>query len=276
MSADGRTALYAVLGRPIAHSLSPALHNAAFRAERRNALYVACDVGEAELPEAVRGLRALGARGANLTAPLKSAALALADELSPEAQRAGVVNTLRFDDGRITGHNTDGPGFLEFLRRAGVAFEGARVVFVGGGGAVRGLAAALREAGAASLTAIVRDPTSTRPIDGVTLAPDAHAAEAAMREAALVIQATPLGADPADAMPAPADWVPLQAVAVELRYDPAATPWLSAVRARGVRGANGLGLLVEQALLAQQFWHGTMPPRSALEEAVAWSDPFAP
>lgn len=276
MTPDGRTSLYAVLGRPIAHSLSPALHNAAFRAERRNALYVACNVGEAELPEAVRGLRALGGRGANLTAPLKSAALALLDEVSPEARRAGAVNTLRFDDGRITGHNTDGPGFVEFLRRAGIAVESARVVFLGGGGAVRGLAAALREQGASALTAIVRDPASARTIDGVTFAPDMRAAEAAVRDAALVVQATPLGADPADALPAPAEWVPLQAVAVELRYDPAATPWLSAVRARGIRGANGLGLLIEQALLAQQFWHGTMPPRSALEEAVAWSDPFAP
>src|SRR5207344_1595959 len=81
---NAQTALYAVLGTPIAHSLSPALHNAAFRAERRNAVYVACDVGEADLAEALRGLLVLGARGANLTAPLKIRALALADEVTPQ------------------------------------------------------------------------------------------------------------------------------------------------------------------------------------------------
>jgi shikimate dehydrogenase len=89
------------------------------------------------------------------------------------------------------------------------------------------------------------------------------------------VQATPLGASADDPLPAPAEWVPQAATAVDLRYHPAATPWLLAVRARGVRAANGLGMLIEQALLAQEFWHDTTPPRTALEEAVEWSDPFA-
>ena len=131
---DGGTRLYAVLGRPIAHSLSPALHNAAFRAEGRNAVYVACDVGEDELPEALTGLRALGAWGVNLTAPLKERALSAAIELTDEARAAGAVNTVRFDGGPM-GHNTDGEGLARFLERQGVTLQGARVVFLGAGGA---------------------------------------------------------------------------------------------------------------------------------------------
>jgi shikimate dehydrogenase len=268
---DGHTRLYAVLGRPISHSLSPTLHNAAFRAERRNAVYVACDVGEDELLEALSGLRALGAAGVNLTAPLKERALAAGLTLTDEARAAGAVNTVRLDGGMV-GHNTDGEGLARFLARQGVTLQGARVVFLGAGGAVRGIAPVLARRGVESIAAVVRH---ARPaIPGVEFAHEAYAIRAALSRATLIVQATPLGGRPDDPLPAPAEWVPQAATAVDLRYHPAATPWLLALRARGVRAANGLGMLIEQALLAQEFWHGTTPPRTALEEAVEWSDPF--
>jgi shikimate dehydrogenase len=270
---DGATALYAVLGRPIAHSLSPALHAAAFRAEGRNATYVACDVGEVELEGAMSGLRALGAKGANLTAPLKQRAAESGIALTAEARRAGAVNTLRFDASGTVGHNTDGAGLAVFLARHEVPLQGARVVFVGGGGAVRGLVPVFADGGASSLAAIVRGSTGALP-EGVRRIAAGEEARAALADATLVIQATPLGAGAVDPMPAPPEWLAARAVAVELGYHPAVTPWLGAVRARGIRAANGLGMLIEQALLSQEFWHGTTPPRSALEEAVGWSDPF--
>jgi shikimate dehydrogenase len=270
---DGRTRLYAVLGRPIAHSLSPALHNAAFRAEARNAVYVACEVGEEQLAGALTGLAALGAAGVNLTAPLKERALTCGLALTDEARAAGAVNTVRLD-GTPIGHNTDGEGLARFLERHGVTLAGARVVFLGAGGAVRGIAPVLDRRGVESIAAVVRH---ARPaIPGVEFAHEPFAIRAALARATLVVQATPLGASADDPLPAPAEWVPQAATAVDLRYHPAATPWLLAVRARGVRAANGLGMLIEQALLAQEFWHDTTPPRTALEEAVEWSDPFAP
>jgi len=268
---DGRTRLYAVLGRPIAHSLSPALHNAAFRAEGRNAVYLACDVGEDDLADALNGLRALGAAGVNLTAPLKERALAAGLRLTDEARAAGAVNTVRFGDEPL-GHNTDGEGLARFLERHGVVLAGARVVFLGAGGAVRGIAPVFLRRGVESIAAVVRGPRPA--IAGVEFAHEAHATRAALEAASLVLQATPLGGAEGDPLPAPAEWVPQSATAVDLRYHPAATPWLLAVRARGVRAANGLGMLIEQALLAQEFWHQTTPPRTALEEAVEWSDPF--
>lgn len=272
MTIDARTALYAVLGRPIAHSLSPALHQAAFRTEGRNAAYIACDVGEDELGSALDGLRALGAIGVNLTAPLKTRAAASGAQLTDEARRAGAVNTLRFDGAKGVGHNTDGLGLARFLERSNVPLAGARVVFLGGGGAVRGLVPVFEDLGAASLVAVVRE--IGRPLPGVKIVTDASEARSSLGEATLVIQATPLGAHANDPMPAPPEWVSAGAVAVDLGYHPAATPWLLAVRARGIKGANGLGMLIEQALLSQEFWHGTTPPRTALEEAVSWSDPF--
>ena len=272
MTVDARTALYAVLGRPIAHSLSPALHQAAFRAEGRNAVYVACDVGEDEFAAALAGLLALGAAGANLTAPLKALAAASGMALTEEARRANAVNTLRFQGGRALGHNTDGLGLARFLERFGIPLGGARVVYLGGGGAVRGLVPVFADEGAASQTAVVR--AGARALPGVEPVSDAGTAQARLGEATLVIQATPLGAQADDPLPAPAEWVSPRAVAIDLRYHPATTPWLAAVRARGVRAANGLGMLIEQALLSEEFWHGTTPPRTALEEAVGWSDPF--
>ena len=276
--ADARTALYAVLGRPIAHSLSPDLHHAAFRSTKRNAVYVACDVGLVEFGAALTGLLALGAVGANLTSPLKGKAFALANETTPEAAAAGAVNTLRFSDGRVIGHNTDGTGFVRFLARAGVGVAGARVVFIGGGGAPAGLAPALASQGATGVTCITRDPAAAAAyagLSGVTLMlRDDERTERAIRGAQLIVQCTPLGGAPGEPMPCDPDWIDTAAVAVDLRYHPARTPWLDALRAKGVRAANGLGLLIEQALLAQAFWHGKEPPRTALEEVVAWSGPF--
>jgi shikimate dehydrogenase len=279
----GATELYAVLGRPIAHSLSPRLHEAGFRALGRNAVYVACDVGEAELGQALKGLAALGARGANLTAPLKTAALAHLAALTDEARAAGAVNTVAFDPGGTRGHNTDGAGFVAFLSRHQVPVRGAHVACIGGGGAALGLAEPLLAAGALDVALVVRDPKVSA---ARSAAPAARRArwfalgardgEEAVRAASIVVQATPLGAAPGDPLPCPVEWIDARAVAVDLRYHPATTPWLTALKARRVRSANGLGLLIEQALLAQDFWNHATPPRIALEEAVSWSEPFAP
>lgn len=280
---NATSALYAVLGHPIAHSLSPALHNAAFRAERRDAVYIACDVPAAHAAAALEGLAALGAVGANLTSPLKGIAYAFAGETTPEAHAAGAVNTLRFAKGGAVGHNTDGAGFVRFLARAQVALAGARIAILGGGGAAAGLAPALVAGGATAVTCVTREPGAAAayaglgPGSGVLLvARGGDGAEAAVRAATIVIQSTPLGTGPGEPLPCPEAWVDAQAAAVDLRYHPARTPWLDALSARGVRAANGLGLLIEQALLAQAFWHGEEPPRNALEEAVGWTGPFLP
>ena len=276
------SALYAVLGHPIAHSLSPALHRGAFRARGVDATYEAIDVTGPAYVRAIQELVARGVAGANLTAPLKGLGLLHADEASDEANASGAVNTLRFEGARSFGHNTDGVGFVRFLERSGLPAAGRAITFLGGGGAVAGLTHALRAAGARTLGAVVRDQIKAAAFpglargSGVTLLRwDSREAQRAIENADVVVQATPLGAAKHDALPCPAEWVGRQALAVDLLYHPAESPWLAALRARGVRAANGLGLLVEQALYAQAFWFGDEPPRSALEEALTWSDPFS-
>jgi shikimate dehydrogenase len=272
---------FAVLGSPIGHSLSPRLHAAAFAASGRNASYEAIEVDEAGLPEVLARLQAGGYGGVNLTSPLKAAGLLLADRATSGARAAGAVNTLAFDDdGSIRAENTDGPGFVRFLTRAGVDPHGRAVAMLGGGGAAAGLIPALLLAGAGPIAVCVRSPSRTLARYASMAAPGVNVvsmgeSESSVRAAAIVVQATPLGLAAGDGLPCPPDWLAAEAMAVDLLYHPPVTPWLAALRARGLRAANGLGLLIEQALLAQHFWFGETPPRRALEEAVAWADPFS-
>jgi shikimate dehydrogenase len=278
------SARFAVLGSPIAHSRSPALHRAAFAATGRDATYEAIEADEDAFPGVLARLRREGYAGVNLTSPLKRAGLAAADEATPRARAAGAANTLRLGAGPVLADNTDGAGFVAFLGRAGFAPGGLRVAFLGAGGATAGMAPALLEAGARAISIVTRRPAAA----AAAATPDARVAFLAASEdddseaaravgaAGLVIQATPLGASADDPLPCPAAWVAREAIAVDLLYHPPVTAWLAAMRARGVRAANGLGLLVEQARLAQEFWFGEAPPRRALEEVVAWADPFSP
>jgi shikimate dehydrogenase len=272
---------FALFGRSIAHSLSPALHLAAFRARGVDATYELIDIGASEFMKRMNRFPELGLRGASVTAPYKRMAYELIHDLTEEASESLSVNTIRFDGEWPAGHNTDGIGFARFLERAGFSTEDRVVTFLGAGGAARGLAQVLRRSGA-RLSFVARDPDDLFVLDpdgrkGVSLLPwGSEEARRAILYADLVVQATPLGQRADDPLPCPPDWVGQDALAVDLLYHPAESPWLSALRARGVRAANGIGLLVEQALFAQEFWFGEEPPRSALEEAVPWSDPFSP
>src|SRR5438876_455019 len=153
------TRLVALLGHPVAHSLSPRMQNAAFAARALDWVYVACDVDPDALPAAVAGLRALGFAGANVTIPHKGAVAELCDELDDLARASGAVNTLVLrDGGRIVGANTDGPAVA-----SAVDADGAHVLVLGRGGAARAVASALEEAGAASVRLASRSDTDWPP-----------------------------------------------------------------------------------------------------------------
>ncbi len=161
MTIDGRTQLIGVIGWPIEHSLSPAMHNAALDALGLNWRYVALPVRPDEIAAAVRGLAALGFRGCNVTVPHKPAVIPTLDSIAPEAEALGAVNTLVFtrDDAgnsRIAGHNTDVAGFIGDLRASGFEPKDRRVVVIGAGGAARGIVYGLLEAGAARIVVLNR------------------------------------------------------------------------------------------------------------------------
>ncbi|MFN2488497.1 MAG: shikimate dehydrogenase [Actinomycetota bacterium] len=271
MSAARGAAFAGVLGWPLEHTLSPPMHNAAFRALGIDATYVAFPVPPGELAAAVAGLRALGALGANVTMPHKESVVELLDDLADDARRMGAVNTIARDGDRIVGHNTDVIGFRDFLTRdAGIDARGMRAVVLGAGGAARAVVNALGELGSEEIVVVGRRAARAETI--AALARGARAAAwpevgAAVGRADLVVNATPLGMGAED----PLAGVALhegQAV-VDLVYRPLETPLLARARAAGASAWGGLGMLVRQGAGSFRIWTGRDAPVEVMIEAAS-------
>jgi len=266
----GESRVVGVIGWPVAHSLSPANHNAAFEALSLPWVYVPLPVPPGEVAPALAGLRALGFAGANVTMPHKTEVAELVSDLSEDARRLRAVNTLVVGPEGIAGHNTDAPGFDRFLRRdAGFDPAGRSALLFGAGGAARACALALARGGLARLRVAARDPARVDiapTLEGsetrLELVPFAGAGDAAVE---LVVNATPLGAL-GESLPLP----PLgpQVVVVDLLYRPATTPLLSTARDAGARTFGGLGLLLHQAALSFALWTGQPAPMSVMSAAA--------
>ncbi len=272
-------ALLAVLGHPVAHSLSPALHEAGFAATGRTARYVACDVAPQGLAMAVAGLAALGFRGCNLTVPHKEAGCRLADARSPEAAATGSANTLRFDGDRVFADTTDGRGLLRSLQEeSGWRPEGRRVVVVGAGGAARAIVAALLTAGVADIAVANRSAERAERLavdlarlGGVrALVAGADGWRAALGDADLLLNATTVGMH-GRGLPLPEDdldRLPGGSLVCDIVYVPEETPLLAAARRRGLTTVGGLGMLAWQAALAWEVWFGEPGPAPTLLAAA--------
>lgn len=280
---DSRTRMFGLLGHPVAHSLSPAMHNAAFRALEMNAVYLAWDVAPGRVETALRGLAALGCGGANITVPHKEEAFRSVDRLDESARLAGSVNTVLFTPDGLAGHNTDAPGFLRAAREElGWEPAGSRVMVCGAGGAGRAIALFSARGGAGEVILCDTDrPRASRVADELRAAAPGtgirvlgSGAEAAAAAAAcdLVVQATPLGMKDSDPSPLPPDAFRAGQAAFDLVYVRPETPFMASARRAGARVANGLGMLLGQGALAFELWTGCAPPthrmRRALERAV--------
>jgi shikimate dehydrogenase len=275
----GRTALYAVIGQPIAHSRSPAMQNAAFAALGIDAAYVALPVPPERLAEAVAGAHALGFQGVNVTVPHKQGALALCATVDATARDVGAVNTLRRAARGWEGFNTDAPACLALLEAAGLA-KGTRALLAGAGGAARAAAWALARAGAAIRVAARRPEAArelalafgpaTRP--GVAI-PQAVpwadlAAEAARAD--VVVNATSIGlahAGGRDDSPLAAVRPRQAQIVVDFVYGE--TGLARRAREAGARLVTGEQLLVRQGALAFTLWTGRPAPEAAMAAAVA-------
>jgi shikimate dehydrogenase len=267
---------FAVVGDPVGHSKSPLMHQAAFRALGLPHTYEAVRATAAEFPSVVAAVREGRWDGLNVTIPHKERALLLADAVDATAAAAGVANTLvRAADGRVVAHNTDIPGLAEELRAltGGAPLGGARALILGSGGTARAAWSALS------------GPLGLRDIAVRARSPRALGAEAAVRlqpwvpsppsEATtlIVVQATSAGmtgADPGEPVAAVVAWeaLPDDAVALDVIYAPAETPFLRAARARGLRCDNGFGMLARQGALALELWLGEKAPLSAMRAAL--------
>jgi shikimate dehydrogenase len=267
----GSTRTLGVIGWPVEHSLSPAIHNAAIEALALDLVYVALPVAPGSLRDALEGLAALGFVGANVTMPHKTEAAAIVDERSDDATRLGAVNTIVVTEDGLVGHNTDAPGFDRMLRHdEGVDPAGRRALLYGAGGAARAVGLALARGGAERITVAVRDPVRADPLraalEGLGTALEVTTMVGAPAvEADLIVNATPLGAD-GEELPTPA--LTEGMVVIDLLYRPALTPLLARARAAGATAAGGLGLLLHQAASSFELWTGQVPPLDVMSAAA--------
>jgi shikimate dehydrogenase len=283
------TAVVGVIGDPVAHSLSPLLHNTAFAELGLDWVSVGFRVVDGGAGEALIGAQALGVRGLSVTMPHKDAAADLVDRRSPLAERLGAVNCVVLEPGGSYGDNTDGPGLVAALRRGdGFDPDGRRCLVVGAGGAARAVIAGLADAGAQEV--IVVNRSEDRAEAAARLAgPAGHVGVPAdATHCDLVVNATPVGMledgggggggrgrGRAAGWPIDPGLLVKGQVVVDLVYHPAATPWLLAAGERGAATANGLGMLVHQAALQLQAWTGLEPPVDAMWRTVSAQAPGA-
>jgi shikimate dehydrogenase len=267
----GATHTVGIIGWPVDHSLSPAIHNAAFAVQRLDWVFVPLPVAPGKLAAALGGLAGLGFAGANVTMPHKSEAARLMDTRSEDAERLGAVNTVVITIDGLRGENTDAPGFDRFVRRdAGFEPRGRAGLIYGAGGAARAAALALARSGLAYLTVAVRDPARA---DGMRDAVEGFdtrveivgLADAAGVRADLVVNATPLGVA-GEVLPTP----PMKPhmLVVDLLYHPATTPLQTQARAAGASAFGGLGFLLHQAALSFELWTGVPAPLDVMSAAA--------
>jgi shikimate dehydrogenase len=279
MRITGSTGLAGIMGWPVAHSRSPALHNFWLDAHGIDGVYVPLAVRPGRLGQALRALPALGFRGCNLTIPHKQAALALVDRVDPLARRIGAMNTVVVAaDGSLEGSNTDVYGFLENLRDEAPDWQptAGPAVVLGAGGAARAVVAALVEAGVDVVRLVNRTPAHASglardlrtPAAEITVIPW-EARDAALHNAGLLINTTSLGmvGEPALAIDLAA--LPMAAVVIDIVYVPLETRLLETARRRGHRTVDGLGMLLHQGRPGFEAWFGTaVDATSELRAAV--------
>ncbi len=281
---SGKTTLVGLIGWPVGHSVSPPMHNAAFAALDLDWCYMPLPVAlepATRIGEAVRGLRALGLRGANVTVPHKQAVMPYLDRLTLAAQAIGAVNTIRLEaDGTLLGDNTDAPGFVADLRDHGIDPAGQRVLVLGAGGSARAAVYGLAAAGSRAITICNRtlDKATTLAAEMQALFPAcsilaAHfPAPLAELSAStdLVVNSTSLGMTPqVDGLPWATDvaFRPSQTV-YDLIYNPPQTRLLQKATADGAQVIGGLGMLIWQGAIAFEIWTGRAAPIDVMRRTV--------
>jgi len=255
---DAQTELFGVIGNPVHHSLSPVIHNGAFRRLGWNAVYLAFEVKNLE--EALRGIRGLGVRGVSVTLPFKTEVLPFLDKIEGLARKVGAVNTIVNRRGRLIGYNTDCEGALEALEEK-MDLRGRTVVLLGAGGAARAIGFGLKERG---VPLIVVNRSKERgqafskelrcnylPISSLARMKEGEL------EADIVINATPLGMYPRDGeTPIPKKFLKKGMVVMDIVYEPLQTRLLREAKEKGCVTVDGLEMLIRQGMAQFEIWTG--------------------
>jgi shikimate dehydrogenase len=258
---SGKARLAGITGWPVSHSRSPRLHGFWLERHGIDGAYVPLPIAPADFPAAIRGLVLSGFAGVNVTIPHKVAAFEICDTVDESARRAGAVNLLVFENGRISGSNTDGWGFLANLRSYGGDPDAGPALILGAGGAARAISAVLLERGVqVTMANRTRDHAErlARQLPGLKVI-DWDRRDDALADQALLVNTTPLGMAGNPALEIDLDRAASGLTVADIVYVPMETPLLAAARARQMRGVEGLGMLLHQAVPAFRAWFGVEP-----------------
>ena len=273
----GHTGLMCLLGSPCRHSISPMMHNKAFEALELDYRYLAFEVDETTLKTAVEGLKALGARGFNLTMPCKNQMVSLCDELSPAAKLIGAVNTVVNNNGILTGHNTDGIGYMQSVKDAGFDIIGKKMTLLGAGGAATAILVQAALDGVSEISVFLRK--TSRFYERAEITAKALMEETnckiklcdfndpellchELADSAILVNGTSIGMAPdVDACPIPsADLLPDGIIVSDIIYNPKETKLLTMAREKGLPYFNGTYMLLYQGAEAFRLWTGCEMP----------------
>lgn len=278
MHINGSTTIVGVFGAPIAHTASPAMHNAAFDALKMNWRYLAFHVEPPNLRGALHGARDMGMVGINLTVPHKVAALECVDEIDPEARRLGAINTVAIEKRKLRGFNTDGYGFLKAVEEDfNFSIKGKRVLVLGAGGAGRGIAVKCALEGAAKIIVANRTLARIAPIarevqltkTGFLALPlNAREIEKVIADVDLVVNATSVGLKEGDSLGLGAGLFSPRLHVYDTVYWPAQTELLHVAEGAGAKVANGLSMLLHQGAKAFEIWTKRKAPLAVMRRAL--------
>ncbi len=270
--------VYALIGDPIDHSMSPTIQNAAFRSIGLNAIYVPFRVESTGLRFALQGLKSLGVRGFNVTTPHKTAMLRYLDEVETEAAEIGSINTVKSDGGTLTGFNTDGAGALNALKEVGISPDGKSILLFGAGGAARAIAHALAGhrceitlvnrtiSRAQRLASLLRTKFG---IQANCVSLSSKSMRRPVESADVILNASSMGMAGNENVPVPKKWLRSNQCVFDIVYRPVRTRLLRNAVIAGARTIDGLDMLVSQGACSFSIWTGKKAPVSEMRRSIA-------
>ncbi|NLY67297.1 MAG: shikimate dehydrogenase [Tissierellia bacterium] len=278
---QGTTGLMGLIGYPLKHSKSPHMHNTAFEALGLDYVYLAFEIKEGYLVDALKALKTLGAKGFNVTMPHKTKIVEYLDEISPDAKIIGSVNTVKNENGKLIGYNTDGRGFVKSLEEEGVEFKGEKIVLVGGGGAARAVATQLAFEGAGEIVLFNRTLSKAEEIidninknipacKGRALELNESVLVEEIQDAKVLVDCTSLGmkATIDQSIISSPEYLPKDLYVADIVYDPHQTKLLKIAEEAGCRYMNGLMMMIWQGAIAFKIWTGQDMPVDLIKKEI--------
>lgn len=271
---SGKTKVFGLIGYPVEHSLSPAMHNAAFEHQRLDCCYVTFPVKPELLKDAVKAIRALNLAGVNVTMPHKENVIPLFDRVDSDASFIGAVNTIVNSNGKLTGYNTDGRGFMQSLSEAHISVGNKNILILGAGGASRAIGFYLAKKASALFIYDIDEKKSGKLIRHLnkmrknvcpfSFQPSAFSHQ--LHDIDIIINATPLGLKKGDPLPVDINLLKPRHVVCDLIYKK--TKLLEMASKKGCRTLDGLGMLLWQGAFAFELWTGKKPPVEVMRKAL--------